>query len=144
MAALSVIFFVSSLGKLLHPKAFLRAVAGYQMLPAPVEGLVAASLPGVEMSVAILLFLGLFVPAKRLRRVEPYVIAAAWTAAGMLVVFIIVISVNLLRGIEMDCGCFDLIGNYIPFLASDRTTWGTVARDVVMLAMTLPALRGRR
>jgi uncharacterized membrane protein YphA (DoxX/SURF4 family) len=134
---LGLIFIISASGKFVGPKGFLRAVAEYRLLPEPFVALVAASLPGVELLTGLLLVMGLIAGWRVLRL---YARAAALIAALMLVAFIVVLSVNLLRGIEMDCGCFDLLGDYIPFFKSKKADWGTVLRDVWMLVLAIPVL----
>jgi len=135
---------IAAVGKLQQPKAFLRAVADYQLLPLPLAKLVAAALPGVESLAGGLLLLGAFTAFRRRPgQVGLYADAAAWIVAGLLAVFIVALSVNLLRGFPMDCGCFDVLGSHIPFLKSSQVTWGTVGRDVVMLALAYPILRKR-
>ena len=52
---------------------------------------------------------------------------AAWSAAGLLALFILGIAVNLWRGHTPDCHCF---GQVRPA----PTGWATVARDSVLLA----------
>jgi uncharacterized membrane protein YphA (DoxX/SURF4 family) len=137
---LGLIFIISASGKFANPRGFLRAVAEYRLLSDPFVALVAASLPGVELLTGLLLVIGL---AAGWRVLRLYARAAALVAALMLVAFIIVLSINLLRGIDMDCGCFDLLGDYIPFFKSSRATWWTVLRDVVMLVLTVPVLIGK-
>ena len=140
--ALGLVFIISASGKFKSPKGFLSAVAGYQLLPDPLVVLVASSLPGVELLTGLLLILGLVAWG---RIVRLYARAAALVAALMLAAFIIVLSFNLSRGIEMDCGCFDLLGVYIPYFAPSKADWWTVLRDVWMLGLAVPVLmRGKR
>ena len=120
----------------------MRAVADFQLLPLPLVKVVAAALPGIELLVGGALVLGALTAFRgRPAHAGPYTRAAAWIAAGLLAVFIATLVINLLRGLEMDCGCFDVLGSHIPFLKSSRVTWWTVARDMVMLALVYPILR---
>ena len=124
-----------------QPKAFMRAVADFQLLPLPFVKVVAAVLPGIELLAGGVLVIGALAALRRAPQ-DPgaYTKAAAWIAAGLLTVFIGALAINLLRGLEMDCGCFDVLGSHIPFLKSSRVTWGTVVRDVAMLALVYPIL----
>ena len=162
LLAMGAVFTVSAAGKFRLPRSFLGSVADYRLLPQFLNTVVAATLPGVEM-VTGLVFLaaflaevlrlrftpglaeaavGLYAPSPRpawLRKVDVWVDAAALLMAGMLVAFIFGMSVDILRGFTLDCGCFDFLGEHIPFLKSSKVTWGTVWRDVVMLALLVPA-----
>ena len=132
-------------GKLYQHKAFMLAVADFQLLPLPFVKVVAAALPGTELLAGGVLVIGALAACRRPRGpVGLYTKAAAWIAAGLMTVFIAALVINLLRGLEMDCACFDVLGSYlgeyVPFLKSSRITWWTVARDVVMLALAYPIL----
>jgi hypothetical protein len=73
-------------------------------------------LPGVELLCGALLL------ANRGAR------AAATLLSVLLAVFIAGLSQALLRGINLTCGCFG---------GAEVATWGTVVRDVVILAAAL-------
>ncbi len=76
-------------------ESLLRVVRGYRILPAPLERLVAATLPSVEIALGVALIAG-FAPR----------IAAA-VATVLFTGFCVGLTVNLLRGRrELDCGCF--------------------------------------
>jgi hypothetical protein len=72
--------------------------------------------------------------------------ASVFEVTLMLVVFMVGLSIDILRGMRLSCGCFDLLGEQVPFLRSEHVTWGTVGRDAVFLALVLPILtfRARR
>jgi len=159
---LGAIFLVSSIGKFTYPRAFLRSVVDYDMTPMWMSIVTAVTLPGIEMAVGAVLSLAAVAELARprisraelsirigldagnrsgwLRRLDIWVDGAAWLAGGMLVFFIVLLSIALLRGMTLDCGCFDLIGEYIPFLRASKITWTTVWRDAVMLLFVLPIL----
>ena len=77
-------------------------------------------------------------------RLDVYVEAAGWITAGMMGLFSVVLSVEILRGIKLDCSCFDTLGQFVPFLRSRQVNWGTVFRDLVILALTVPVILPRR
>lgn len=138
---IGAIYVVAAAGKLYHPKAFFRAVADYQQLPGWLVPWVAAALPGVEMLAGAILVLGAFIAlAGASRGLTMLMEAAAWIAAGLLMIFTVSLSINLLRGVDMDCGCFDILGSNLPLLGGSKVTWGTVWRDLIMLAIALPML----
>ncbi len=159
---LGAVMVLSAAGKLARPRAFVRAVAEYRMLPLWADRAVAAMLPGVELVAGVLLLAGFLATlsrispypapagdprAAKLRAFESWVAGAGWVAGGLLVVFIAGMLVAMARGLQLDCGCFDLMGDKVPLLKSDRVGWGTVGRDVVMAVMALPIVvrwRGAR
>jgi uncharacterized membrane protein YphA (DoxX/SURF4 family) len=102
--------------KLGDPTAFANEITNYRFLPLLAPWL-AAALPSVE----IVLGLALVVAPAGWRR------AAALAAAGLLLVFTIAVTQVVVRGINVDCGCFG--GNSGPVTAL------TVGRDLVLLAM---------
>ncbi len=138
---LAAIFLIASFGKLAQPKAFLRTLLEYQQLPPWLVPWVATALPGVELTAGAVLLLSAV--AVR-RRGETWATAAAWIAAGLLMTFIGALAVNLFRGLPMNCGCFDILGEYFPFFKPSKANWWTVARDLLMLLPAIPLLlRGR-
>jgi putative oxidoreductase len=118
---LAGIFLYAAVTKLVDMRAFAEELANFHVLPASVVPIAAAGVPGVEILIGLLLALGM---AAR---------AAAAVSAGLLVVFIAGLSQALVRDIDLRCGCFG---------GADVATWGTVARDVVMLVPALLVLAG--
>ena len=114
--ALAVLFVLAGLAKLLNLAAFTRAVANYRLLPTAAVRPVATALPGLELATGLLLLLGL--------GTRP----VAATLALMLLGFALAVSVNLLRGRRIDCGCFTGPG-------PRRITWATVARNLGLAAV---------
>jgi hypothetical protein len=127
--ALAAVFIPAGLAKLLNREAFARAVANYRLLPPAAVRPVARTLPVLELGAGLLLLAGL---GTRL---------VAATLAVLLVAFALAVSVNLLRGRRIDCGCFTGPG-------PREITWATVARNAglsavaVWLAAAQPATLG--
>lgn len=94
--AVAGLFLAACIAKIRDPEAFALAVSRYRILPDEFVNLVALILPWIELTSGLAV---LAAPA-RLRA------AGALIIAGMLTVFTIAISLNLLRGIEASCGCF--------------------------------------
>jgi len=159
---LGAIFLISAAGKFKYPRAFLRSVVDYDLTPLWMSIVTAVTLPGIELAVGTVLFLGALAELARcrfssreislricleagnrpgwLRRMDVWVGSAAWLAGGMLVFFMVLLSIVILRGMKLDCGCFDFIGEYIPFLRSSTVSWATVWRDAVMLLFAIPII----
>jgi len=151
---LAAIWLVAAYGKFDQPRAFLRSVLGFDLVPAPVVPWIAATLPGVECAIGfVLLVAGVaaLAPGRVAPRFRPLLavlaLAAARIAAVLLAVFTAALVIDLLRGVKMDCGCFDVLGLYlgrlVPALRPHHADWGTVLRDIVMLVPALVLLRGR-
>ena len=88
------LFCYAGLIKALDVIAFAGSVANYQLLPYQLNFLVAAVLPYVEMAAGLLLLFG--------RQVRPAVLLIA----GMNAVFMVALLSVILRGLDIDCGCF--------------------------------------
>lgn len=93
---LAALFLLSGIGKLLEPREeFIALVQSFHVIPDPLAVAYGTLLPWVEVIVAILLLIGL------------YIKIAATFAGLMLLSFIIAISVVFIRdGSLANCGCF--------------------------------------
>ena len=111
-------FIYASYHKILEPAEFARIIYGYDLFPASIINLSAIIVPFVELTAGIFLILGIFPRS------------AVLIINAMLVVFIVFLSINLIRGHAFDCGCFapQLSGNE-PSMVS------VIARDSVFLLL---------
>jgi putative oxidoreductase len=91
---LGVTFIYASLDKIAHPDQFARIVYNYKILPGFLINIFAVTLPWVELVAGLFLIFGIFTES------------ASLIISFLLVVFIVAISVNLFRGIDLNCGCF--------------------------------------
>jgi putative oxidoreductase len=91
---LGLTFLYASYHKIIAPAHFAKIVYGYYLFPHVTINLIAIILPFIELSAAVALILG------------AYPRSAALIVIGMLTGFVIVLSINLIRGQEFDCGCF--------------------------------------
>lgn len=115
---LGTVFLLAGLAKLPRRGKFEQAVRGYELVPGRLARPVALVLPPVELAGGSLLVLGL----------GTGVVASC--LAALLLVFAGAVSVNLLRGRSIDCGCFGSV-------AEKRITWLTVARNAVFIGVAL-------
>ena len=95
---LALVFVYAGAVKIQDVVAFAGHVAAYQILPYAMNYLVAATLPYVEFLAGVLLLLNV--------RFRPALVAIG----GMTLVFIAALVSVLLRGLDIDCGCFDPAG----------------------------------
>ena len=90
------VFFYASLGKIAQPEAFAQAIYNYQLLPAPLVNLMAVVLPWIEGVCGLLMIVALF------QKGSGVIISA------LLGIFMCATTVNLIRGLDIACGCFEL------------------------------------
>jgi protein-disulfide isomerase/uncharacterized membrane protein YphA (DoxX/SURF4 family) len=92
--ALAAVWAWASLAKISEPRTFLRAVRAYDATPEWLSKLIAYGLPMLELTLAVLLLIGLIVRY------------AATASAVLLVIFLIGVLQASARGIKIECGCF--------------------------------------
>jgi hypothetical protein len=71
-------------------------IYNYRIVPGALVNLMALVMPWIELLCGLAMILGIWVDTARA------------IIAAMLVVFITAISINLMRGNAIDCGCFDV------------------------------------
>lgn len=130
--ALGIFFVVAALPKLADPPAFAHMIYNYRILPGPLVNLAALVMPWAELLLGIALVLGIW------RR------TAALLVGALLALFIVAISVNLLRGNAIDCGCFDVASAGKSWEERIRDMWMVVVRDIGMLLLVAQGLLGAR
>jgi uncharacterized membrane protein YphA (DoxX/SURF4 family) len=111
------IFLQAGLGKIPDPALFAENVADYRIIPHFAVNLVALVLPWMELICAFFLFFGLRTKA------------TATILSGLLVMFTFFVIVNIFRGVSMNCGCFDNVGEPIG--------WTKVTQNTIWLLMTV-------
>jgi hypothetical protein len=94
--ALGAVFVAAAIPKILDPPAFAHMIYNYRLLPGGLINGLALVMPWIELCVGLALVLGVW---KR---------EAALVAGALLVVFLVAIGWNLVRGHAIDCGCFDV------------------------------------
>ena len=92
---IGIVFLISSIGKIIDHKKFIQIVINYEILSPSLSLLYGFFLPYIELIIAIMIILGLFVDA------------AGYVGILMILSFIYAVSVNVVRGRKnLDCGCF--------------------------------------
>jgi putative oxidoreductase len=121
--ALGAIFVAAALPKIADPPSFAHMIYNYRILPGGVVNITALIMPWVEILCGLALILGVWTrPARSI-------------IALMLAVFMIAISVNLLRDNAIDCGCFDVSAAGRTHEERIRDMWLVILRDAGMLLM---------
>ena len=131
----SAVFLTAAIPKVLDPVAFATDIDNYRMLPDALIGPMAIGMPLLEAIIGLSLVTGI------------HARGASIVAAGMLLAFVVAMVQAIVRGIDLDCGCFGHV-------VEARVGWLTVSRNVVLAlacgAITLgpdlplwPVVRGR-
>ena len=120
---LGLTFIYASYNKILFPADFAKIIYGYDLFPDALINLIAIILPFLELAAALALITGV------------YPRSAVLIVNILLVAFIILLSVNLIRGHEFDCGCFAIKNS-----GSTSATKVTLIRDFIYLALGIQVL----
>ena len=124
--AIGAMLVYASLDKLTFPDRFADVVHDYDMLPLALVNAFALAMPMVELVTGAALILGAW------RR------AAGLLAAGLCGMFMVAIAQALLRGLDIECGCFNVSG-----MSSTKASWDLFVRDAgLLLASALVWRRG--
>jgi uncharacterized membrane protein YphA (DoxX/SURF4 family) len=119
---LGLVFLLYGFDKILRPDDFARAIDNYGLLPELLVNLVAVTLPWVECLCGLLLLFG------------QWVRSAALVSAFLLCVFIVAVSITLVRGLDIECGCFNTQGGR-------RVGLKLLAEDILLLVAALVLIR---
>jgi putative oxidoreductase len=111
------VFIDASLSKIPDPALFAENVANYRLIPYYGLNLVALILPWLELVCGFYLIIGLRTKA------------AASVVGGLLFLFTVFVIINIFRGVNMNCGCFDTVEEPIG--------WTKVATNMSWLFMTI-------
>lgn len=118
---LALIFLSAAIGKILDVPTFAKAVDAYRVLPAFLVGPLAHFLPWVEFLTGLCLL------------IDRWPAGAALLVNLMLAAFIVNVLIAMIRGLNIDCGCFTFIGH--DSLAR------TLVRDLLFMVPALILLR---
>ena len=114
---------VAALPKIVDPPSFAHMILNYRIVPGSLVNLMGLTMPWIELLCGLALILGIW------RETGRTIIAL------LLVAFIIGISINLIRGNAIDCGCFDVTaaGKTVDERLADMRF--VIFRDLGMLLM---------
>jgi len=91
------IFIFAAVTKVADPEGFSQSVYNYKLMPDFFINILAIAFPWIELVAGILLVFGISVKEN------------SAILSGLLVVFIIAITISLARGLDIDCGCFGTV-----------------------------------
>jgi hypothetical protein len=112
------IFIYASIGKIIDPKGFMIIISNYKLLPNFLVKLTAIGLPWIELILGIFLFANIY-PKK-----------TASVLSTLLIIFMLVLVINIIRGIDSNCGCFSTNPD-----ASHSSLWLTIVRDIFFISL---------
>ncbi|MGC9364817.1 MAG: MauE/DoxX family redox-associated membrane protein [Fidelibacterota bacterium] len=112
---LGFLFLYASLDKITNPQKFAEIIYNYRILPVELLNICALLVPWLEALIGLALLLGVWVET------------AALLLSGITVLFIILIISAILRGLDIECGCFSLDA------AGSLVSWKRVVEDIVIL-----------
>jgi len=121
--ALGIFFVAASLPKLADPPSFAHMIYNYRIIPGALINFMALTMPWIELLCGLALILGIWKGAART------------IIAAMLIVFIVAITINLLRNNVIDCGCFDVSAANKTHEERLADMHWVVIRDLGMLLM---------
>ena len=113
---LAGVFIYSGYIKVQNTLQFAVAITGYQLVPENLVYPMAQYLPWIEIALGVAILIGW-----KIRFFSS-------AAAGLLVFFMVILTITYLRGIEANCGCFSMDDPISPM---------TIVRDSLIL---IPAL----
>ncbi len=111
------VFIWAGLLKIFDPLDFAQNIANYRIFSQTVSLFLALIIPWIEVICGLFLVLGIFRET------------ASFMLSGSLVVFLALIIVTLIRGLDIDCGCFGSL--------SRRVDYKLLLTDVVLLFFSL-------
>ncbi len=114
------VFIWAAVTKIADPLSFAQDVRNYRLVGLSLSFVTAIILPWVELIAGIFLIIGIFPRS------------GALLISGLLVFFIILVAVTMLRGIDVECGCF---GTF-----SRKADLGLILEDLLWLVMSLALL----
>ncbi len=109
--------------KVLDPLDFAQNIRNYQLVGQSLSFVAAIVLPWLEILAGLALILGVWTRG------------AALVVTGLLVFFIVLTAVTMVRGLDVDCGCFGSL--------SRKSGWGVILEDLGMLVLGLALLKKR-
>lgn len=110
------VFIWAGILKISDPLGFAQDIANYRVFSREITFLIALVLPWFELICGILVIVGLFRAASSL------------LLSGLLAAFLVLVTVTILRGIDVSCGCFGPLDR--------RVDYRLLVTDFVLLYLT--------
>ena len=128
---LGVVFIYASIDKIINPLDFSNSIDNYNITPVQLNNLAALIIPWIELIVGLCLVLGILIRGSSVI----VILLLLW--------FIFILSQALYRGINLDCGCFNLLDTSkdvnLRFEMFKR-----IAQDIILLFMVFYVKRNNK
>jgi len=95
---LGSLFIYSAVTKIVDTSYFVKSIENYKLLPSESLNIIAMIIPALELIVGVFLLLGVFVKE------------SALVGSILMIIFILAVATALVRGLDIDCGCFGTAG----------------------------------
>ncbi|HSR19002.1 MAG TPA: MauE/DoxX family redox-associated membrane protein [Ignavibacteriaceae bacterium] len=95
---LGFIFIYAAVEKINDPGSFAVSINNYKLLPIFIINIISVILPWIELTAGMLLVIGISVRE------------SSFITSIFLLIFIFAVSISLLRGLDINCGCFGTAG----------------------------------
>lgn len=120
---LGFLFIAAAIDKIALPDEFAKNVANYHIPPFALTNFVALTLPWIEFAAGLLMIFGIRVKANSL------------VISLMLIMFVILIASAMIRGFNIQCGCFSQGGA----AATEASTvgWKKIFEDMGLLVLSV-------
>lgn len=115
---IGAVFIFAGIEKIASPEAFAKSIQNYQILPIAIINIMALILPWLELIAGLFLVFGIRIKS------------SSAIVGGLLVIFIIAILSAMMRGLNIDCGCFSQDG------AGTKVGWGKILENLGMVVLT--------
>ena len=112
---LGFLFLYSALDKILDPAKFAEVIYNYRLLPVELLNICAMIVPWIEITIGITLLLGVWLTA------------SALLLSGLTIVFIGLLLSAIVRGLNIECGCFSLDAE------GSMVSWKRIFEDILIL-----------
>jgi uncharacterized membrane protein YphA (DoxX/SURF4 family) len=122
---IGALFIISSVTKIPDTAKFADSIANYKIVPDSLVMPLATIVPWIQMAAGVMIVLDVFAQS------------SAFILCGLLAVYIIAITQAWIRGIDIECGCFDLL---TQFGLEERVGLEAVIRDLVFMLFPLNVL----
>lgn len=114
---LGFVFLYAGMEKIIAPQEFAVTIYNYRLLPDWAVNMLAVVLPWLEVFLAIGLITG------------NYVRGSSLLSSLLFLTFAVALTINLVRGLDISCGCFGR--------STGNINWFYLVRDMSLLAMSV-------
>ena len=129
---LGVIFIYASIDKIIDPISFSSTIDNYHISPYSLNNIAALVIPWLELIIGTFLIFGIFING------------SSFIAILLLLLFIFILTQALLRGINVDCGCFDLNADTLEDSQLRIKMIRRILEDILFLGLAFIINKGSR